>query len=232
MTSINNTPLLFIGLILLLSACETTPSAFDRWLAKYELDAPLAYFEQSPDSFFVVSPTELKQEMERLDRTYTQLESLKDSILPSSHWTKRRAYLAHMDSIRLKWSATRNDPSLYNLPGYCKKMLMDDEISLPERLGFIKERLADSRTYYDSAKTLVRDPLPGKSLLAAQKHLLGLDFLRKELTDSLDKAEFVSALDREFRSELTDTRLVVKDYLAFCESLYFEWHNEREEAIK
>lgn len=228
----NTTPLLFIGLILLLSACETPPSAFDRWLAKYELDAPLAYFEQSPDSFYVVSPTELKQEMERLDRTYTQLESLKDSILPSSHWVKRREYLAHIDSLKEKWSTCRTDPSLYNLPGYCKKLLMDDEISLPERLGFIKERLADSRRYYDSAKTLVRDPRPSKSLLAAQKHLLGLDFLQRELRDSIRKANFVSELEREFRSELIDTRLVVKDYLAFCESLYFEWHNEREEAIQ
>ncbi len=227
----NTTPL-FIGLILLLSACETAPSAFDRWLAKYELDAPLAYFEQSPDSFYVVSPTELKQEMERLDRTYAQLETLKDSILPSSHWVKRREYLAHMDSLKEKWSTSRNDPSLYNLPGYCKKLLMDNEISLPERLGFIKERLADSKSYYDSAKTLVRNPLPSKSLLAAQKHLLGLDFLQRELTDSLKKANFVHALKREFESELIDTRLIVKDYLAFCESHYFEWHNERAEAIK
>lgn len=227
----NTTPL-FIGLILLLSACETAPSAFDRWLAKYELDAPLAYFEQSPDSFYVVSPTELKQEMERLDRTYAQLETLKDSILPSSHWAKRREYLAHMDSIKEKWSTSRNDPSLYNLPGYCKKLLMDNEVSLPERLGFIKERLADSKSYYDSAKTLVRNPLPGKSLLAAQKHLLGLDFLQRELTDSLKKANFVSTLEREFRLELIDTRLIVKDYLAFCESHYFEWYNERAETIK
>lgn len=226
MTNTKTAPTLLLLIGLLLGACQQKPSAFDRWLAKYELDEPLAYFEQSPDSFYVVAPIELLEEIGRMNRTYSQLESLKDSILPQSHWGKRRHYLHQMDSLQEKWSSCHEDPSLYNLPGYCKKLLVMDDVSLPEKLGFIQDHLRESDKYYEAAKQLVDHPLPNKTLLAVQKHLFGLGFLQKELSDSLDQARFVPELRQSFRTDLERTRLAVKDYLAYCESLYFELNED------
>lgn len=226
MTNTKNTPTLLLLLGLCLYACQPKPSAFDRWLAKYELDEPLAYFEQSPDSFYVIAPTELLEEIRRMDSIAKQLESLGDSILPSSHWSKRKIYQEEIAQLRDKWSSCRQDPSLYNLPGYCKKMLTAEGTSLPEKLGFIQEYLVNSEAYYAAAKELISDPLPNKTLLATQKHLLGLSFLAKELPDSLAKAGYVPELSQRFKTDLNRTRLVVKDYLAYCESLYFELNND------
>lgn len=226
MTNTRTPPTLLLFLCLLLGACQQKPSAFDRWLAKYELDEPLAYFEQSPDSFYVVAPTELLEELNRMDKTYQQLENLKDSILPQSHWGKRQLYLLAIDSLKDKWSSCHLDPSLYNLPGYCKKLLVKEDISLPEKLGYVQDYLRDSESYYTAAKQLVEDPLPNKTLLAIQKHLFGLNFLQKELSDSLYEANLVPELRQSFRIDLERTRLAVKDYLAYCESLYFELNED------
>ncbi|MBX2873707.1 MAG: hypothetical protein KTR30_16445 [Saprospiraceae bacterium] len=226
MTNTKNTPTLLLFICLFLGACQQKPSAFDRWLAKYELDEPLAYFEQSPDSFYVVAPSELLEEVGRMDRTYEQLETLKDSILPQSHWSKRRSYLQEIDSLKEKWSSCRQDPSLYNLPGYCKKLLTLEDISLPEKLGYIQDYLKDSEVYYEAAKQLVDNPLPNKTLLAIQKQVFGLSFLQKELSDSLYQANLVPELRQSFRTDLERTRLAVKDYLAYCESLYFELNED------
>ncbi|NET30896.1 MAG: hypothetical protein F6K19_02685 [Cyanothece sp. SIO1E1] len=226
MTNTKKAPTLLVLIGLLLGACQQNPSAFDRWLAKYELDEPLAYFEQSPDSFYVVAPLELLEEVSRMDRTYAQLENLKDSILPQSHWGKRRLYLHQMDSLKEKWSSCHQDPSLYNLPGYCKKLLVSEDVSLPEKLGFIQDHLKESDKYYEAAKVLVDNPLPNKTLLAVQKHLFGLNFLQKELADSLYQARFVPELRQSFRNDLERTRLAVKDYIAYCESLYFELNDD------
>lgn len=226
MTNTSHTLLLLTLLCLCIGACRPNHSAFDRWLAKYELDQPLAYFEQSPDSFYVVSPPELLEEMARMDQTYTALHILKDSILPQSHWTKRRQHLADIQQLRDKWGACRQDPSLYNLPGYCKKLLSQKNTSLPEKLGFIQEQLAESEAYYTAAKQLIADPLPNKTLLAIQKQLFGLDFLAKELADSMSRAGLVPELRQSFKTDLQRTRLVVKDYLAYCESIYFEINDE------
>lgn len=226
MTNTKNTPTLLLLIGLLLGACQQKPSAFDRWLAKYELDEPLAYFEQSPDSFYVVAPLELLEEVNRMERTYGELQNLKDSILPQSHWGKRKLYLQEIDSLKEKWSSCRQDPSLYNLPGYCKKLLVLEDISLPEKLGYIQDHLKDGENYYLAAKKLVDNPIPNKTLLAVQKHLFGLNFLQKELTDSLDRASLVPELRQSFQVDLERTRLAVKDYLAYCESLYFELNED------
>ncbi len=226
MTNTPNTPTLLLLLGLLLGACQQKPSAFDRWLAKYELDDPLAYFEQSPDSFYVVTPLELLEEVNRMDKTRGTLENLKDSILPQSHWQKRRYYLQEIDSLKEKWSSCQQDPSLYNLPGYCKKLLVVQDVSLPEKLGYIQDQLKESESYYRAAKELIDTPLPNKTLLAVQKHLFGLNFLQKELSDSLSKANLVPESRLRFQTDLERTRIAVKDYLAYCESLYFELHED------
>lgn len=226
MTNTSNTLLLLALLGLSLCACQPKPSAFDRWLAKYELDQPLAYFAQSPDSFYVVSPTELLEEVGRMDQTYQSLHTLKDSILPQSHWGKRRQYLADIQRLQDKWSACRQDPSLYNLPGYCKRILSEEGTSLPEKLGFIQEHLTESEAYYAAAKQLIADPLPNKTLLAIQKQLFGLEFMAEELPDSIARADFVPELAQRFKTDLQRTRLVVKDYLAYCESMYFELNED------
>ena len=103
---------------------------------------------------------------------------------------------------------------------------MSEDVSLPEKLGFIQDHLKESDKYYEAAKVLVDNPLPNKTLLAVQKHLFGLNFLQKELADSLYQARFVPELGQSFRNDLERTRLAVKDYIAYCESLYFELNDD------
>lgn len=212
----------FLFLILLLSGCKKEPSVFDQWLATFQAENPLAYFEAAPDSFYLSSPEALQQQFAHLDQAYAQLDGLKTAILPASQWSQRKELLNRIATIKAKWSACRNDPSLYNLPGYCKKILSDETTPLPERLILIQKKLEGSQTYYRAAKQLIVAPLAPKTLLGAQKHLLGLHFLAHELVDSLQHAAFTVEQEQIFKSTLVQSRFVVKDYLAFCESLYFD----------
>jgi hypothetical protein len=93
---------------------------------------------------------------------------------------------------------------------------------LDQRLIDINRRLEMAEPYYQAAKFNLRRPSPERSQLASQKQILGLRLLSVDLPDSIR----LSSLKREqYQYLLTTSRaahLQIKDYIAFCESIWFE----------
>lgn len=118
-----------------------------------------------------------------------------------------------------------SDPSTYNMGGQIKAILSQKSMPIKARLEIIQKHLIGIEAYYKAGKLLLSDPLPNKTQLGAQMQLVALQFFNSELKDSID----VSNLSQEQREalyfHLNQASLTLKDYLAFCESLYFEYQD-------
>lgn len=116
----------------------------------------------------------------------------------------------------------RTDPSYYNLGGYLKTTLAQEKTPLYWRMPVIKAQMLRSGPYYAAARRNLSRPDPGRARIAVQKHLLTMEFLEGELRDSVSAAGLDPFETEEILGQLYQTRLEVKDYLAFCRSIIFE----------
>ena len=123
----------------------------------------------------------------------------------------------------------QTDPSIYNLGGEMKAMLVSDSIPLDGRLLRIGQLLKDADAYYSTAKANLTQPHPDRTVLAMQKQLRTLNFLNGELLDSLALANLSAPEREELKTKAAQAKLAVKDYLAFCRSLLFE---QRDSTLK
>lgn len=123
----------------------------------------------------------------------------------------------------------QTDPSVYNLGGEMKAMLVNDSIPLDGRLLRIGQLLKDADSYYLTAKANLTQPHPDRTVLAMQKQLRTLNFLNGELLDSLTLANLSVPEREELKTKAAQAKLAVKDYLGFCRSLLFE---QRDSTLK
>ena len=81
------------------------------------------------------------------------------------------------------------------------------------------------------AKTNLKKPSIKKTLLAIEKNSLGFHFLKNEIMDSLAVAECMQFDQEEFVQEMDASLIAMKDYVAFCNSLKFEYSEKKSEIV-
>lgn len=125
---------------------------------------------------------------------------------------------------RLRIQQARSNPAIYNLGGLLKRVLVNQEYPLWVRLTQIDSCLQYAESYYDSAKQILQQPTPEKLPVAIQKQLLGIQFLLEELPDSIQKADpiTIDSLLPQFQQQIEQGKIGIKDYLAYCQSLYLD----------
>lgn len=119
----------------------------------------------------------------------------------------------------------RQDPRLYNIGELYKSTLKNKERTLKSRLQLIENQLQIAAKYYDNAKANLINPDSANLQPAIQQQLQTLHFLQNELLDSLYRAKLSQATHETFLANTHKAKLAVKDYLAFCRSLQFEFQN-------
>ncbi len=151
-----------------------------------------------------------------------QLETLRaQNLSPETQTIIDRSDLL-LKSYEAKIQDARSDPSSYNLGAYLKITLAQSGIPINERLRTISKQMQAADAYYAAARNNLIHPDPERTRTAIQKHLLILDFFDNELQDSLI-AHGIDVHDRpELSKGIAQSKLHVKDYLAFCQSLIFE----------
>ncbi len=184
---------------------------------EFDAGQRLLFSQRRPlDSLLLIGPEELS----RWDSFYQSYRHRLDGApLPEED---RRALNRALEETASRIQHYRHDPSAYNLGGALKQVLAAEQIPLSRRLKAIKTQMEQAPRYYECAKANIFAPIPERCRLAAQKQRLTLDFLNNELQDSLGRLEPGGEEARQFQSAVEEARLAVKDYLAFCESLYFE----------
>ena len=119
-------------------------------------------------------------------------------------------------------AAWRKDPSIYNLPGHWKVMLSRQSAPLTKRIEQIASQFPQTEAYYARARAKIRQPEAHQARLAIDKHVLGIAFLEGELQDSIRNARLSPRQLQELKQGISQTELVLKDYIAWCNSQAFE----------
>lgn len=206
----------FIIPLFLLSSCGNGGGPPGRQ-EEFGAERQLLFSQRRPlDSLLAIGPEELA----RWDSFYRSCrQELSAPGLPEE---ERQALSRAMEEAAARIQQYRHDPSTYNLGGALKQVLAAKQAPLARRLKAIKMQMEQAPRYYGYAKANIHAPIPERCRLAAEKQRLTLDFLSNELQDSLGRLERNEAEARQFQATVEKARIAVKDYLAFCESLYFE----------
>jgi len=118
------------------------------------------------------------------------------------------------------------DPSYYNVAGELKWLLASNYAPLPTRLKAISQKLDKTDLYYEAAKSNLQQVSIKSTLLAIDKHIKGFQFLNGELRDSLKSVTITPIEKKELEVNIQKAKYAIKDYLAFCESLKFEYEDK------
>ncbi len=228
--------------ILLLSSCRTATmeSRFDDFQTDYLLNReellPEIPLGEYPPSLALPN----KERFEKAIRYFMKSEnSLKDITRKnlSEDYQKDYDFLksdiakctAHLSDSAYLWN-----PAFYNVGGILKQKLVFPKRNICSRIKSIDEDLSKVHEYYEIAKSNLKTPSIKKTLLAIEKNSLGFDFLKNEVMDSLEAHEGCKSLeswsDSLFLVNRDNSLIAIKDYVAFCNSLKFEY-GEKKSAV-
>lgn len=210
----------FVGCLLLFSCNEWRFETF----AKQFWKAHKVVFAKSaapgiPDT------SQLKQRETFLFEQTEASYAFENSTLKPSHqneWNKISQELAFR---KKEVEQLRHDPSLYNIGSRAKAILANTKLPLDQRFTQIDMQLAKAKVYYDIAKKNLRQPDIEKTELAIRKQMLTLQFLQTEWADSLNRTIFTEPQHQKIVQNCTQAQVAVKDYIAFCRSIIFEYKN-------
>jgi len=213
-----------IGVFLLFSiySCRQDNVYTDLISQMQNDEALITMSELTHTPFAVIDPNILDSALARNKRYQHRLSILEESKLSESTLEERNSVLRTLKENDLIWRQWQTDPALYNLSGEVKRLLNQHSLPLNERLVAINQSLNQAKPYYQAAKANLSLPVPERSQLAAQKQISGLRLLSEELPDSIRIASLASTTNQQMLSNSRKAHLQIKDYLAFCESLWFE----------
>lgn len=122
-----------------------------------------------------------------------------------------------------------SDPSFYNIGTYLQTVLaLNDPID--KRMEFLSLQLERTQAYYAAARANLRPTKADDVQQAIDIHRSTLLFLQNELPDSIQISSLKQREKTALMKAVHQSRLDVKDYIAFCRSLQFELQQQGIEA--
>lgn len=201
---------------LLLTACGGD-AAFRRWERAWE-QAPKVVYPAAADEV-IPSAEEVHKELEQYRLLAESFQQINPAVLEKSNQQRWNRYAAELKAVLESREHLAEDPAAFDIGGTLESLLqMDSEV----RLQRLETCLANAPAYYETAKALLRQPDPERTLLAIEKQLQILRLLRDSLPALLATAGLEEAAQKRISEKAYFAKLAVKDYLAFCESLHFE----------
>lgn len=208
--------LLLLPLLGMLTACGPTGTLSD-------IQEGVEYLQAKRNTISDTSKVEsLLRHLEKTEELSAQLDGLQPTLQNDKQRKTYQALRRELDALQRQWQAYREDPSLYNIGGHLKRILVQREHPLTQRIDTLRQILQYTPDYYRSARTKLDRPAPPKLELAMRKQRAGLRFLNKELPDSLEKVPLDGAEAAVLAAAMNEARLALKDYLAWCNSLLIE----------
>ena len=209
---------LFPGMVLLFVFSVMTACHSDR-----EVDRVGQRFQQYQRQFparqeqQLLSLADLPERLDSLQRILEVLIQVDTHTISTAGKQERLLLLQQLEREWTNWEPYRSNPSLYNLGGLLKKQLVEAEGVKVDSLHHLFDK---AETYYQYAQRNLLVSDISLYRLAAQKQYLTLEFLRGELPDSLDRMPLSHQERADLDDKIGQTRRIIKDYLAFCESSF------------
>lgn len=182
----------------------------------------IAPMQQSDRALHIIEPAQLHLEQVFYTDYLNKLEQIDQQRLTTKNHADYQLLKRDINARLTFLDQLQRDPSLYNLGGKLKATLAAPEIALSERLQLIDQQLQEAKIYFEAAKKNLTNPESEKTRLSIEKQLLTLQLLQSELPDSIASANLASAEQTALLAKVNEAKLIVKDYLAFCQSLQFE----------
>jgi len=167
--------------------------------------------------------------LEAEQRFYTQhLMHFQPETLEGLSDENKAAWLQlkkQMEYNLMKIKSLQSDAALYNLGGALKSTLSNTNQSSDQKWQRMQQQLTEAPLYYITAKNNLINPDINKTSLAIDKQLFTLKFLQTEFLDSLAQSGLSEPQQQKFVQQAAQAQISVKDYIAFCKSIIFEYHN-------
>ena len=119
-----------------------------------------------------------------------------------------------------------SDPTFYNVQGPFRYLLQSQHAPLKHRLLIINKKMQSIPSYYRTAKNNLTKPKKEKITQAIDQHLNTFAFFQQTMRDSLFKAQLEKTERKKFIRNLNKAQDAIKDYVAFCNSVLFEFSNQ------
>lgn len=130
-----------------------------------------------------------------------------------------------LQGYELRAERLRSDPSFYDIGAYLRTTLAQSDPS-EKRMAYIAVQLERTKAYYAAARVNLRPTETEKINNAIDIQRNTLLFLHNELPDSIQAAALKPDKKTALLEAVQQSRLEVKDYIAFCRSLLFELQNQ------
>jgi hypothetical protein len=116
----------------------------------------------------------------------------------------------------------QKDPSFYDFSARLNAKLAQADGAMDQKLQTIAPLLPLAEAYYRQAKLNLRPIDPTLCSAAVGEHIQGVSFLDQDIAKTLPPAEWSTKAKADFQKNLFQTKLALKDYLAWCRSQAFE----------
>lgn len=173
-------------------------------------------------TFAVVTPQILDSALIHSAYYRSRLKAIEKTQLDETRKEQLDSLLQILEERQIYWERWQRDPSLYDLSGSIIFLLEQKDWPLEKRLRHIDQYLLKAPAYYKAAKENLKFPDSSLLELAAQRQVRSLRLLSVDLLGFIEIADLEEEEARQFRVNVQNVYVAVKDYLAFCESLWFE----------
>ncbi len=116
----------------------------------------------------------------------------------------------------------QKDPSFYDFSARLKAKLVQAGGAMDQKLQTIAPLLPLSEAYYGQAKLNLHPTDPTLCSAAVEGHIQAVVFLDQDIAKTLPPTEWSTKAKADFQKNLFQTKLALKDYLAWCRSQAFE----------
>ncbi len=132
-----------------------------------------------------------------------------------SSLTERRNYLRQL----------REDPGIYNLGMHLRSAFPAGPETVDDTWQTVDSLLHQSASFFDQAKRILENPEYDPTLQAIAEQEETLSWLENELPGTLRQYPPDNLQIEKLEAGITKARFAVKDYLAYCRSLAFEYQD-------
>lgn len=228
--------LLFLCLFLV--SCSGQTPSFPDFLERYET----ARWQQFPDwassvgksdfHSILVIPNEIKQQQD-LAFCKKYLDSLAHFDFEKLPPTAQEQHVELQEQLNgylqqlTKDKSYSNDPSLYNVLGAFQHVLNDTTLPLDQRLRMLFHKMKSIPAYYEAAMQNLKSPVQIKAQKAMKEHQATFLFFEQSLRDSLKQSTLSREEKKYFNRQSNRSKDLIKIYIAFCNSIHFEFEAQK-----
>jgi hypothetical protein len=170
----------------------------------------------------LLSVSEISEATLVINKSLNTLNSFQGKSLAIKLRKDEAAIRKTLTEARNTLERLQKDPSFYDFSARLKAKLSQSDDSMDSQLKTIAPLLPLAEAYYRQAKLNLHPSDPTLCSAAVDGHIRAVAFLDLDIAKTLPTAEWSAKYKADFQKNLFQTKLALKDYLAWCRSQAFE----------